>query len=299
MEINVGKIGGIYTLYKYKEGEEPRKIGEFKNLITDYGLNLLKTQPQPPKNISVGADGTPPTVTDTQLGSLLYQQDASETQGQYLDAPSETFYQYSVFETTFSPKGSAYTVREVGFGKDANGIFSRTQTKDLEGQPTDIAILGDEYFRVTYDARVYRPYNDVTHTLTPTGNDTTQRTVTVRAASRNNAKGFYTPTGAVSTAGQWERLFLKEGDISSVNYYPTGTTVSNQANVPSTPHPTLPQATFSTGTLSVSEAVGTIGTAYIKTNTLIFDTQIKFDPPFVKTNEEMFKLDITISWDRL
>lgn len=303
------KVGGRYTLWKYKKGEEPKKVAEFDNLITDWGLKIIGQEDRPlndyrvswKNNIGIGSNATAPHVSDMGLKTELRRKDfdVAIKGGKFIDDVNEIYYIYSIYQTTFAPTGSAYIVREIGQGLNTGtntGIVSRTITKDLNGDPVDIEVLGDEYLRVTYDLRLYRPYNDQVYTFNPDGDDTTQRTVTVRATNRSGLNTFASPSSESSSKARVSAFNGSLGDINSTK--PQGGELMNDmlANV-ITP-------TAGTAIIQVRAPTtifnGTIRTISFPDHATGYAvTQVEFYPPFVKTNEQVFNLDITVNYERV
>lgn len=303
------KVGGRYTLWKYKKGEEPKKVAEFDNLITDWGLKIIGQFNSPSSvsqilwknNIGIGSNATAPHVSDMGLNTELRRQafDVATTGGKFIDDVNEIYYVYSIYQTTFAPTGSAYIVREIGQGLNTGtntGIVSRTITKDLNGDPVDIEVLGDEYLRVTYDLRLYRPYNDQVYTFNPDGDDTTQRTVTVRATNRSGLNNFASPSSESSNQARISAFNGSLGDINSTK--PQGGELVSRivANV-ITPTAGTAIIQVRAPTTIFNGTIRTISFPNYTTDYAI--TQVEFDPPFVKTNEQVFNLDITVNYERV
>jgi len=307
------KVGGRYTLWKYKKGEEPKKVAEFDNLITDWGLKIIgqhrspasNTQSGWKNNIGIGSNATAPHVSDMGLKTELRRQefDVATTGGKFIDDVNEIYYVYSIYQTTFAPTGSAYIVREIGQGLNTGtntGIVSRTITRDLGGDPVDIEVLGDEYLRVTYDLRLYRPYNDQIYTFNPDGDDTTQRTVTVRATNRSGLNQFASPTAASYGNSATKYAYVDPyngalGDIDSTR--PQGSNLGWKQSLIVTP-------TAGTAKIQIrataSEMNGSIRSlSFPSGNQQYAITQVEFDPPFIKNNEQVFNLDIIVTYERV
>lgn len=184
-------LAGKYKVSKFKAGEEPKEIAEFSNLITDWGLRYQGLK-DIPTNICIGSSATTPNVADSDLKGFLYQENTTNTSGYFYDENEPEWYKYSICEATFAPKNVNYVVREIGFGRVANtGIYSRSITKDLDGNPTDIVVLADEYLRVTYELRAYFATNPVEVNFTPSGDDITVKKALIGAYFRTDNVASY------------------------------------------------------------------------------------------------------------
>lgn len=298
--IKVG-FSGEYTVSKYKKGQKPKEIAKFHNLITDWGLKYQGLN-NIPLNICIGSSATAPSVGDSDLKGFLYQETSLTTEfGYHQDLSEPEWYVYGLYTATFAPKNKNYTVREIGFGRVANnGIYSRSITKDLDGNPTDIVVLEDEYLRVTYELRMYFATEPTTLTFTPSGDDVTPREAQILAY---NVPAYLTkPHNKIlyQQANSWYQNVTSLGDASNNpnSWSSAGTSITNNITQDSTGFGGTIKlsATVSQGISSNVNGFrfGNIGAGgnyspYWK---------VFLPVGFKKTNEDVAEFSLHISWGR-
>lgn len=100
-------------------------------------------------------------------------------------------YIYRRITKRFSPSGNAENIAECGFGMSTQNVLTnRGLIRDIQGLPTTISRLPDEYLYVVYELRLYPPTVDYTGTFMLNGNE---HTWTARAGG----------TGGVPTYKEW------------------------------------------------------------------------------------------------
>lgn len=192
------EVEGYFTFYAYKRdsrGREirgtRRKLAEFKNLITNTGLNALLT-PDVSDNqdfgfwCAIGSGNQTPTVTDTQLQSYLQHVGANSsgnngkpselyTRG-YAPDLSYTFYRWGFrFADGYAAFNNIQEVAIYSRGTETtppyrpNVMGSRALILDQVGQPTSIAVQPDETLDIYYEIRFYPPTDDVTGSIVLNG----------------------------------------------------------------------------------------------------------------------------------
>lgn len=161
------KLRGFFTMTRRKADtlEEIQTVGPFENLITNYGLNLIGTTG--PNYIAVGAGTGAPSVSDTNLQSLVAYSNTG--QGATVRTPANwPTVQYSSCAATrrFATGVAAGNLSEVGVGHVTGSpavfyTYSRARIVDGSGDPTTITVLADEILDVTYELRHYLyPWED-------------------------------------------------------------------------------------------------------------------------------------------
>lgn len=157
-----GGVEGEYTIKKYKAGTDQlvQEIGPFRNLITDFGLNLVGTSTWG-LSVFVGSGTTPPSVSDTTMGAWKGTAGAGSWYPAVLRGGPPDYWVQGTNTTRF-PAGSATgNLTEVGVGVGStltdHRVFSRALILDTSGNPVTLTVLPDEYLDVTYSLRYY-PY---------------------------------------------------------------------------------------------------------------------------------------------
>ncbi|QYW02130.1 tail fiber [Stenotrophomonas phage Sonora] len=191
-------VAGYFIFEKFKSdanGDEipgtRERLAEFKNLITNTGLNAIFTSETTANqyfgySCAIGSGNNPPAVTNTDLQSyLIYVADdtsgnsgkpsALQTSGY---APDNT-YVWRRWCFRFADGLAAFNnIQEVGIyargragsPQRPNVLCSRALILDSGGNPTSISILPDETLDIYYEFRFYPPA-DVTGTITLNGVD--------------------------------------------------------------------------------------------------------------------------------
>ena len=302
------KLGGIFTLSKGKEGSDPTVISEFNNLILDSGLKRFGTSDDYLNYIHLGSGNSAPIPSQVALQNKLYSGDTRSPTNTWSSGlnSNDLAKPFIWFKRTFRvpPQNKNQSYSELGIGWSNSELFSRTLIKDPTGRPTTITILGDEYLDVTYELRLYIPTNTSVHTVVPTGDDPIPRRVTSRASSAStNTSGIHgwslvrsgdSPVGFFSGITSNSSYFYN-GEIQDIFKIPLGNVVGGYFNYTISSRPSDTSAIIKIAR-GLPDNVGTLRSLVI--SSYVFSYQLQFDPPFVKTNEDKFEMEIQLSWGR-
>lgn len=313
------EVAGSYTMQKFRMGADGALAPSsepitFENIVTDVGLVFIANNTSYMQYAYVGAGSAAPQPTDTQLGSFLMQNSSVPMDTSPFFNTSEGFAgNRRTFR--FNPRGSMYNASEVGVGMVRTELFSRALVRDALGNPATISVLADEYLDVTYEIRLYPPLTDSVVELVPNGSDQVPRTITCRACHANSRKlnantgygwdlrnsifSWGTTVGGgecsmmASPANSGIRLYT--GDLGTAFGHPSGTFTYVSAAL------TARAATggaygYWTVNLGLSQGNGELSVIGINMGAGSF--QIKIDPPFQKTAEDVFELVLKHSWGR-
>ena len=156
LNANVG-VSGAYRAQVIEDGEVVRDTGEFKNLITNYGLSL--TSPFENTFMCVGAGVvTEPAYTDVNLGNEVARREYSHNFGDPVvisDASPWVLRRSATVDFT----GIEADISEVGLRLASPGtLISRSLIKDPQGNPISISLKANQTFRLTYF--VYTSFSD-------------------------------------------------------------------------------------------------------------------------------------------
>lgn len=169
LELNA-KVKGRGTLSTYRKNEageiiDKKEVGYIKNLITDTGLQLLVFRPLYAQGVrpsntywwyfSIGSGSTEPshadkklTFRETEVTNVL-----STSSYENLGDNHVTF--KNTWNRSFSPKGEAYNVSELGYGSsNNNSLFTRSLIYDNQGEPATISVKAGEYLQLNYTVEV-------------------------------------------------------------------------------------------------------------------------------------------------
>ena len=195
---SVGTSGHI-TMLKGKCPNNMEKVAEFDNIILDKGLYRMGLISFNTNCVYlwVGSGNALEAPSQTGLINPLFYTNAAGNNGDGVSSQANNDdplnpYVWAQISKRFAPRGSAYNVSEVGFGHDTvNTLFNRALIRNSYGELATISVLGDEYLEVIYQIRIYPPMQDAVFTVIPTGKDTEERQLVVRA-------------GGISTTGVLE-----------------------------------------------------------------------------------------------
>ena len=297
------QASGHIWLRKGKTVDAMEEVADFPNLILDVGLREMGLSVTYLSHCSIGTSSVTPNASQTKLIGLLRTTGTDafvEQTGANSDDPINPYVWRRVTKR-FAPSGSNANISEVSFGSAANGstAFNRALIKDSGGNPSTITLLGDEYLDVVYELRIYPPMQDITGTFTPTGIDTAPRSYIVRPRSVGGALVYAAINGWGVTNmladSQFQQSRFYSGDIGTIFSEPSGTRVGFTASF-------AMDAVGSSGTVTLTAQLDSanfpagIRSAVGATNSCKY--QFQFDPPFMKTADDVFTFSFRHSWGR-
>jgi hypothetical protein len=170
------KVGleGRFTLTVTDEEGRVKARREFKNLITNLGLNGIGTNGSMWTSvICLGTGTTDPQETDTALSGTIYSialpYNALYGPPYHGNVTSSPRYSWSRW-TVQTPKGAAQgTWTEIGVGRSSSALWSRELILDAIGNPTSLVVTAIDYLTLEYELRVYYNETDVTGTQVISG----------------------------------------------------------------------------------------------------------------------------------
>lgn len=320
MAINtkIGVSGLFKSVEVLRAGKVVRKTGEFTNLITDVGLARLAS-PGTGQNscfnyIRVGTGNAPPSPSDLALQDQIASTNVDSNYEGSGGVNLEEGFVWRRVTWTFEEGAVVGNVSELATGWDASSsgtIFSRALVRDSEGNPTTITVLADEQLRVTWEHRRYWATEDVSGTLVNEGNKGGVYNYRVRAADVGNwTIGRPANSGinisSLVGAGLTSRnvTYNYPSELGPIDGFPTGSPssysgstgggVAGPSSVSRNIQFSLTQANSSAGIscLVFQSYDGGTGT---RTRHAF---QVEFDPPLIKTSEDVMEIGVQINWAR-
>lgn len=309
-------VGGHFTLFKGKVDENLNPITEeyisdFPNLVLDTGLQRMGQSGDYLNFLHLGTGISEPHRLQSSLDNKTYSGNTRSPiyppEWGFSDLDKPNPYMHISIRFRVNPQGVSRTYSELGVGWNNDNLFSRTLIKDVHGNNNTISILGDEYLDVLYQLRIYVSTDTVTGTITPTGDDTLERTFESKVSrfginsytygwcfSSHAAHPTMVPLPICS---QWtynthcrffsgqigEKITDGPTEVFGGNFDWTITRLSDTS------------ALFKI-VRGLPDSVGTI--AGFELSTYMTNFQIAIDPPFVKTNQDRFEFEWTLSWGR-
>lgn len=169
LELNA-KVKGRGTLSTYRKNEageiiDKKEVGYIKNLITDTGLqfqmfrNLYAqgagTSDTYRRYFSIGSGSTEPSHTDKKLSFRETEVNNADSTSSYENLGDNHVTFKNTWNYSFSPKGEAYNVSELGYGSSNNNrLFTRSLIYDNQGEPATISVKAGEYLQLNYTVEV-------------------------------------------------------------------------------------------------------------------------------------------------
>lgn len=202
-----------------KTGIVLRKLGPYRNLIVDAGLNGLGNGTKVDTLVAylaVGTDNTAPAAAQTALGSQL--EDRTNYNGAVGDVvtsgPAYAYWEL-VRTRVFTEEECNGNLTELGLFQSASGgtMWSRELFRDDLGDPTTITKTDSEQLRVEYAWRVYVPTSETENVFDI---DSVSTTCQSRGMRINDIDSWGT-NGYVKHLGNWGT------DIRTTHAYETNT----------------------------------------------------------------------------
>jgi hypothetical protein len=314
MELNVQMGGRFKLLSRNPDGQIKQLTDWFDNIITNDGLDRKGEFSDFMDVCQVGFGFTFPIETNTSLDNMIaaVSWDSSMGFSDGTNVVNEPFYGRAR-RTYIFPSGAAQgQLSEVGisWNTSASGpLFSRALILDELGQPTEVTVLSDEELIVLYELRLYRPSGDVVQEIEDSSTGITH-TLTIRPSRINRTVnqtnsfndlsgwgGLPVTTAAISSSGGSQRPEVYNGTIGSETSFPSGD--SNNSN--STENEPYVMGSYErTVTVGWNANNGNLtnGISALRIPTGIGEFQIQFDPPFDKTDTEIFDISFNLIWGR-
>lgn len=295
VQIN-NSVGARFKLVARKASTEEitRETEWFKNIVLDTGLNQMSVGTWIDR-VRVGSGNSTPVTSQTQLDNTIASTTDVLSGSESVSKQTTTSPYYAMANRTyrFAEGVAAGSISEVGCGWGAGlDLWNRALVKDLNGNPTTITVLSDEYLDVIVEVRYYptQSFSGSFNLLDKIGEIASSHTYTgLPQFSESTTVSFDKVSGVVTT--------LFSGSMNDV------TTIPNDelgAVYPSSTHPS-PKTLTCTSSFPLTEANGTIKTVAQNFNTIENDgSSYKFeiDPPIVKTDQMVLSFTFSISWDR-
>jgi len=285
------------SLLKGGRGNSASSSVEVPNIITNYGLNAIGRGNADLRYFCLGRGNTPsrPEMTSLERYAAGSHETSSETISSNISI--KPYWVRREFYYRF-PEGSLQgDFSEIGIGgrdaaQNGSNVFSRALIRDLNGDPTTITVLPDEWLDVHYFLTYYLPSEDVVGSFVLNGNT---HFYTVRPAELDNQGTRWTPSNRPNSAVN--RAFIYEGYIRTERETPLPP--SEEVNVSNDKYV---QDSFSrTASVRVSPGKGNFANGIAG---LVFRTgmnssyQIGFEPPIQKEDTQSLELIVKHSWGR-
>src|SRR5690606_82446 len=233
---NAVVVEGYFTveLSHARTGLVKRRL-HFRNLITDAGLNALAggTAINSLINyLAVGTGSSEPSYTDTALNAEVARTNSNGGFGDsnaMVGSGDLVEYWRRIRTRVFTEAQANANLAELGFFSSSSGgvLWNRQLFRDELGNPTTITKTNEDQLRVTYEYRIYPPWDDVVQEIEVNG-------VPVEVVNRPQrvADSSYWGSTALNNLGNVGTLSLQASTTDTLpgrSGSPSGTSASSHA----------------------------------------------------------------------
>lgn len=298
VQIN-NSVGARFKLVARKASTEEitRETEWFKNIVLDTGLNQMSVGTWIDR-VRVGSGNSTPVASQTQLDNTIASTTTVQDSGSVTKQTTTSPY-YTAAKRTyrFAEGVAAGNISEVGCGWGAGlALWNRALVKDLNGDPTTITVLSDEFLDVIVEVRYYptQSFSGSFNLLDKTDKIVSSHTYTgLPQFSESSAPVFSQVSGG--------RTYLFSGSMNEVNTAPSSQ-LGYSTSVSTYPSP---KTLTCTSSLPLTIANGSIKTVMQTFSTITPTTsalgsiyKFEIDPPIVKTSLMVLSFTFSISWSR-
>lgn len=298
VQIN-NSVGARFKLVARKASTEEitRETEWFKNIVLDTGLNQMSVGTWIDR-VRVGSGNSTPIASQTQLDNTIASTTTVQTSGSITkQTTTSPYYVAAKITYRFAEGVAAGNISEVGCGWGAGlALWNRALVKDLNGNPTTITVLSDEFLDVIVEVRYYptQSFSGNFNLLNKVGEIVGSHTYTgLPEFAETNIVPFSKLNGV--------RVDLYSGVMNSITTPPSGS-LGYSTTTPTYPSPKTLTCTTSFPLNTANGSIKTIRQTFttISTTTSYAGSAYKFeiDPPIVKTNLMVLSFTFSISWDR-
>lgn len=300
VQIN-NSVGARFKLVVRKASTEEitRETEWFKNIVLDIGLNQMSVGTWIDR-VRVGSGNSTPVASQTQLDSTIASTTTVLTGSDSISKQTTTSPYYVAAKRTYRfPEGvAAGNISEVGCGWGTGlDLWNRALVKDLNGDPTTITVLSDEFLDVIVEVRYYptQSFSGSFNLLNKTGQIVSSHNYTgLPHFDELNTLAFNKIEGL--------SVQLYSGNMNGVVTPPTSTITNLSSVASSYPSPRTLTCTTSFPLTSGNGSIKTVRQNFttISSTSAYAGSGYKFeiDPPVVKTNQMVLSFTFSISWDR-
>lgn len=301
------KVGARFKLLriKAKDNTVVEETPFFHNLVLETGLNKMGSAVGSQywiDRILVGSGNTPPDVNQTQLQNFIASTTNVMGNSSGVSVGSVPYYLWGQVRYRFGEGVAAGNIAEVGGGWANNSCWNRALIKDINGDPTVMTVLPDEYLDVIIEVRYYpiSGFSGSFNLLNKVGDVISSHTYTglpyIWGTSGNinfrqiNFR-FDTPQGY-------------NGDIgSNITQPPSGTSLIDYAKVSRTITRPTPRSLRQKSTLALTTGNGSLRSLLFILDILLEHYsgngyKFEIDPPITKTSQDILDFTVEFSWDR-
>ena len=296
VQIN-NSVGARFKLVARKASTEEitRETDWFKNIVLDTGLNQMSVGTWIDR-VRVGSGNSTPVASQTQLDNTIASTNTILSGSDSVKKQTTTSPYYVAAKRTyrFGEGVATGNISEVGCGWGTGlALWNRALVKDLNGNPTTITVLSDEFLDVIIEVRYYptQSFSGSFNLLNKTGQIVSSHTYT-GLPQFNEGYVTFDKFRGYSTD-------LYSGSMNNTTTSPSS--ILGSVNTSST-YPS-PKTLTCTNNFQLATANGSIRTILQNFNTISGSNtwsayKFEINPPIVKTNQMALSFTFSISWNR-
>lgn len=295
------KIGARFKLIVRKVCDDSvvKETPFFCNLVLNTGLDRMSVGTFIDR-CCVGSGNSTPNNAQVSLDSFVASTTANQSNTAGISTVSPCYY-WGRRTWRFAQGVATGNLSEVGLGWTNTNLWNRSLIKDINGNPTTITVLSDEYLDVISEIRFYptelatSSFNlyDKNNTLVSSHN------VTIKPYMSNNGLFFFFNKISVGSVV----VVVSTGDIgATITQMPSGTS-SNSTKSREITYPTA-RSCLNTVTLGLNDANIIHKSLYFSVDGVMSGSggigyQMQINPPItVKNNTREMEYKILLNWDR-
>ena len=301
MKVSIqSKVGARFKLVARKASDDSvaRETEWFLNLVLDTGLNRMSVGTWIDR-CCIGTGNSTPVETQVALDGFLASTTTKQSSSSGVNTTSAPYYRYARVTWRFAQGVAAGNVSEVGLGWGDANLWNRALIKDVNGNPTTITILSDEYLDVISEIRDYQSSTTggAFNLLDKTG--ALISTHTVNGSPYIDNAGVYFDKIGISY------LYAASGiKNDSVTQIPTGL-LSGRVVLPAATYPTA-RSLRVVASLSLSDLNGVHQSLYIEgiygllgvNGGVGANYKFQISPTITKTSSQLMTYTLEMSWGR-
>ena len=234
---NAVAVEGYFTveLIHARTGLVKRRL-HFRNLITDAGLDALAGGARISDLINylaVGTGSSEPSYTDTTLNAEVARTNSNGGFGDsdaMVGSGDLVEYWRRIRTRVFTEAQANANLAELGFFSSSSGgtLWNRQLFRDELGNPTTITKTNEDQLRVTYEYRVYPPWDDVVQEIEVNGVpvEVVNRPQGVAQNSEWGSGGSSSPLNGLGSVGTSTLRAFETDTLPGRSGYPSGSWAS-------------------------------------------------------------------------
>lgn len=304
---------GVQALFKLvartNDGSERDLTDWFPNLVLDSGLGRM-SQGAWFTGVAVGTGNSEPLVTNVGLDSFLASTTTATEASSSRQLDTLPYYYSLVTVFRFAQGAAAGNLSEIAMTWGGNNCWNRALIKDINGSPTTVTVLPNEFLDVYTELRIYPKMTDTVSTvdlLNAKGQIESTHTVTVRADMSINMSNGTSATSrcgqdAVRIADQINTratsliVFAANGLLNPMQTPASGTQVTDVGGVPSGDSYPSSRSCAYKQQFPITQAIG--GHKIVTVKTRLGNWKLEYSPPISKNNTQTLEHNFMMTWGR-